>query len=107
MSCLLYQYTERVSKPKPSPFFLMVLILITAFTEASEVEAAAVPRQLQDVDFAVINGNYAIEAGFHVKNAVAVESKEASSPSANREYGDTSMPPPIWRELGSYRHSRL
>ena len=32
---LIVQYTERVSKPKPSPFFLMVLILITAFTEAS------------------------------------------------------------------------
>ena len=44
-----------------------------------EVEAAAVPRQLQDVDFAVINGNYAIEAGFHVKNAVAVESKEGKA----------------------------
>jgi D-methionine transport system substrate-binding protein len=44
-----------------------------------EVEAAAVPRQLQDVDFAVINGNYAIEAGFHVKDAVAVESKEGKA----------------------------
>ena len=44
-----------------------------------EVEAAAVPRQLQDVDFAVINGNYAIEAGFHVKDAVAVESKDGKA----------------------------
>ena len=44
-----------------------------------EVEAAAVPRQLQDVDFAVINGNYAIEAGLHVKDAVAVESKEGKA----------------------------
>lgn len=41
-----------------------------------EVEAAAVPRQLQDVDFAVINGNYAIEAGMHVADALAVESAE-------------------------------
>ena len=39
-----------------------------------EVEAAAVPRQLEDVDFAVINGNYAIEAGMHVADALAVES---------------------------------
>ena len=38
-----------------------------------EVEAAAVPRALQSVDFAVINGNYAIEAGYHVKDALAHE----------------------------------
>ena len=38
-----------------------------------EVEAAAVPRTLQSVDFAVINGNYAIEAGYHVKDALAHE----------------------------------
>lgn len=29
----------------------------------SEIEAAAVPRSLQEVDFAVINGNYALVAG--------------------------------------------
>ena len=44
-----------------------------------EVEAAAVARQLQDVDFAVINGNYAIEAGMHVKVAVAVEDKDGKA----------------------------
>ncbi|MEE1209938.1 MAG: MetQ/NlpA family ABC transporter substrate-binding protein [Parafannyhessea umbonata] len=44
-----------------------------------EVEAAAVARQLQDVDFAVINGNYAIEAGMHVKDAVAVEDKDGKA----------------------------
>lgn len=38
-----------------------------------EVEAAAVPRVLDSVDFAVINGNYAIEAGYHVKDALAHE----------------------------------
>ena len=38
-----------------------------------EVEAAAGPRTLQSVDFAVINGNYAIEAGYHVKDALAHE----------------------------------
>ena len=41
-----------------------------------EVEAAAVPRQLQDVNFAVINGNYAIEAGIHASDALAVESAQ-------------------------------
>ena len=44
-----------------------------------EVEAAAVARQLQDVDFAVINGNYAIEAGMHVKDALAVEDKNGKA----------------------------
>lgn len=44
-----------------------------------EVEAAAVARQLQDVDFAVINGNYAIEAGLHVADAVAIESAESKA----------------------------
>ena len=44
-----------------------------------EVEAAAVARQLQDVDFAVINGNYAIEAGLHVSDAVAVESAQSKA----------------------------
>lgn len=38
-----------------------------------ELEAAAVPRALESVDFAVINGNYAIEAGYHVKDALAHE----------------------------------
>ncbi len=41
-----------------------------------EVEAAAVPRQLQDVNLAVINGNYAIEAGMHASDALAVESAQ-------------------------------
>ena len=41
-----------------------------------EVEAAAVPRQLRDVNFAVINGNYAIEAGMHASDALAVESAQ-------------------------------
>lgn len=39
-----------------------------------EVEAAQLPRTLQDVDLAVINGNYAVEAGFSSANdALAVE----------------------------------
>jgi D-methionine transport system substrate-binding protein len=42
-----------------------------------EVEAAQIPRSLGDVDIAVINGNYAIEAGLKVSEALAVE--DASS----------------------------
>ena len=44
-----------------------------------EVEAAAVPRQLQDVDFAVINGNYAIEAGLHVSDALTIETSDGAA----------------------------
>jgi D-methionine transport system substrate-binding protein len=45
-----------------------------------EVEAAQIPRSLGDVDIAVINGNYAIEAGLKVSQALAVE--DASSVAA-------------------------
>ena len=41
--------------------------------ELYEVEAAQIPRVIEDVDIAVINGNYAIEAGFKVTDALAVE----------------------------------
>lgn len=51
-----------------------------------ELEAAAVPRAIDDVDAAVINGNYAIEAGFSVlTDAIVKEDKdsEAAKPYAN------------------------
>lgn len=38
-----------------------------------ELEAAQIPRSIDDVEIAVINGNYAIEAGFKVSDALAVE----------------------------------
>ncbi|MEY8353827.1 MetQ/NlpA family ABC transporter substrate-binding protein [Lachnospiraceae bacterium 54-53] len=41
--------------------------------EIIEVEAAQLPRSLGDVGVAVINGNYAIEAGLKVSDALAVE----------------------------------
>jgi D-methionine transport system substrate-binding protein len=44
-----------------------------------EAEAAAVARSLQDVDFAIINGNYALEAGLKVSDALAVESKDSEA----------------------------
>ena len=52
----------------------------------NELEAAAVPRSVDDVDAAVINGNYAIEAGFDpTTNAIIKEDKdsEAAKPYAN------------------------
>lgn len=42
-----------------------------------EMEAAQLPRSLQDVDIAVINGNYAIAAGLKVKDALACEDSES------------------------------
>ncbi len=43
-----------------------------------ELEAAQLPRSLKDVDFAVINGNYALEAGLSpAKDGLLVESAEA------------------------------
>ncbi|MDD3252022.1 MAG: MetQ/NlpA family ABC transporter substrate-binding protein [Lachnospiraceae bacterium] len=50
-----------------------------------EIEAAQVPRSLQDVDIAVINGNYAIEAGLKVSDALSVE---ASDSEAATTYGN-------------------
>lgn len=44
-----------------------------------ELEAAALPRALESVDFAVINGNYAIEAGYHVADALAHEEAAATA----------------------------
>jgi D-methionine transport system substrate-binding protein len=43
-----------------------------------EIEAAQLSRSLQDVNLAVINGNYAIEAGLNVAtDAIAVEDKDS------------------------------
>ena len=41
--------------------------------EIVELEARLLPTTLQDVDVAVINGNYAIDAGLKVSEALAVE----------------------------------
>ncbi|MBC3796672.1 MetQ/NlpA family ABC transporter substrate-binding protein [Acetobacterium tundrae] len=44
----------------------------------AELEAAQLARSLQDVDLAVINGNYAIEAGLNVStDAIAKEEKDS------------------------------
>ncbi|HVI40504.1 MAG TPA: MetQ/NlpA family ABC transporter substrate-binding protein [Anaerovoracaceae bacterium] len=44
-----------------------------------EAEAAAVARSIQDVDFAIVNGNYALEAGLKVSDALAVESADSEA----------------------------
>ena len=47
--------------------------------EIREVEAAQVPRSLADADFAVINGNYALQAGLHSSDALALESADGDA----------------------------
>lgn len=43
----------------------------------NELDAALLPRTLKSVDMAVINGNYAIDAGLKVSDAIAVESADS------------------------------
>ena len=50
--------------------------------EILELEAAQIPTRLKDVDLAVINGNYAIDAGLKVADALAVESKDGDAATA-------------------------
>ena len=47
--------------------------------EILEVDAAQIPLSLQDVDIAVINGNYAIDAGLKVSDALAVEASDSEA----------------------------
>lgn len=47
--------------------------------EIMEIEAAQLARSLADVDIAVINGNYAIEGGLKVSDAIAVEAADSEA----------------------------
>lgn len=48
--------------------------------EFLELEAAQLPNAIEDVDIAVINGNYAIDAGYSVaKDALAVETADSDA----------------------------
>ena len=46
------------------------------------MEAANLPSSLPDLDFAVINGNYAIDAGLNIADALAIESAEGEAATA-------------------------
>lgn len=48
----------------------------------SEMEAAQLPLRLADLDMAVINGNYAIDAGLSMSDALAVESADGEAAQA-------------------------
>ena len=45
--------------------------------EIVELEAAQIARTLQDVDIAAINGNYAVDAGLKLTDALAVEAADS------------------------------
>lgn len=47
-----------------------------------ELEAAQLPRSLDSLDVAVINGNYALQAGLKVNEALAIESAEGAAATA-------------------------
>ena len=47
-----------------------------------ELEAAQLPRSLDSLDVAVINGNFAIDAGLKVSDALAVESADGTAGTA-------------------------
>lgn len=50
--------------------------------ELVEMEAAQLPRVLSDMDMAVINGNYAIDAGLKLADAIAVEADDSEAAEA-------------------------
>ena len=50
--------------------------------EIVELEAAQITSRLEDVELAVINGNYAIDAGLKVADALAVESADGEAAQA-------------------------
>ena len=47
--------------------------------EIVEMEAAQLPRVLSTMDMAVINGNYAIDAGLSLDDAIAVEANDSEA----------------------------
>lgn len=50
--------------------------------EIVEMEAAQLPRVLTDVDMAVINGNYAIDAGLKLADAIVIEADDSEAAEA-------------------------
>ena len=50
--------------------------------QIEELEAAQLPRSLDSLDLAVINGNYALQAGLNAADALAVESTDGEAAQA-------------------------
>lgn len=69
-------------KLNPEAGFLATKIDITENPlnlEIVEMEAAQLPRVLADVDMAVINGNYAIDGGLKLADALAIEAGDSEA----------------------------
>ena len=81
------EHSAALEQQLPPAMWQLVLMQMQALRVLDQqIEAAQLPRTVQDVDFAVINGNYAMEAGFSVgKDALATEdaSSEAAQTYAN------------------------
>jgi D-methionine transport system substrate-binding protein len=45
--------------------------------QIQEIEAATIPRVIRDVNFAIINGNYAVQAGYQVSEALVAEKADS------------------------------
>lgn len=82
---LLLLEQEGIIELDPNAGITATILDITTKPEnltIQEIEAAQVPRVLPDVDAAVINGNYAIEAGLSTADALATESSEGDAAQA-------------------------
>lgn len=45
--------------------------------QIQEIEAATIPRVIRDVNYAIINGNYAVQAGYQVSEALVAEKADS------------------------------
>ena len=52
---------------------------MTKMTKVTPQTSASLPRLLEDCDFAVINGNYALDAGLTTDDALAHEAKDSEA----------------------------
>lgn len=82
---LLLLEQEGIIELDPNAGITATIVDVTSKPEnltIQEIEAAQAPRVLPDVDAAVINGNYAIEAGISGADALATESSEGDAAQA-------------------------
>lgn len=47
--------------------------------EFVEMDAAQIPRALEDTDLAIVNGNYALDAGLNLDDALLIESSDSTT----------------------------
>ena len=47
--------------------------------EFVEMDAAQIPRAIKDTDLAIVNGNYALDAGLNLDDALLIESSDSTT----------------------------